>query len=232
MLSVVILAYRNGPVLDAWVSDLHSRLGTLTESWEILLVVNQWPGEQDPARDVAHSLEKKFPKVRTVTLPKAGGYGWDVKTGLEAARGEILAYVDGDGQIPAESVPAAFRKLTSEGLDLVKAHRIHREDGTFRSALSKIFNFGFRIFFGVQDPDINAKPKIFRRKFYESIVLRSDDWFIDAEIMIWAKQLKLKIGELPIAFHALMGRRSLVGFKTIFEFCKNFWIYLFQKPPR
>jgi glycosyltransferase involved in cell wall biosynthesis len=232
LFSIVVTAYRNGPVLESWVSQLHQSLSTLEDPWEILLVANQWESEADPARDIAFSLEKKLPHVRTIALTKAGGYGWDVKTGLAAAQGQILGYIDGDGQISPESPLAAFRKITSENLDLVKARRVRREDGMYRRVLSKIFNLSFRFLFGIEDPDVNAKPKIFRKEIYEAMALRSDDWFLDAEIMIQAKQLNLKTGDFPISFHALSGRHSLVGFKTILEFCKNFWFYHFQKYKR
>lgn len=227
-LSVVVLAYRNGPVLKSWVTGLHQSLSALKDAWEIILVTNVRAGETDEAQAVARDLERTLSHVRAVARIKAGGYGWDVKSGLAVAGGKIVAYIDGDGQVPSDSILTAYRKLISEGLDLVKARRIRRADGRLRELLSVLFNFAFRIFFGIIDGDVNAKPKLLRREALRAMELRSDDWFIDAEIMIRAKQQQLKIGEVPISFHALRGRRSLVGMKTVWEFMKNFWIYRFK----
>jgi glycosyltransferase involved in cell wall biosynthesis len=224
-LSVVVLAYKNGPILKSWVGGLHQDLSSLNATWEIILVCNVYEREIDEAQEVARGLVRDLPHVKIVARTKGGGYGWDVKSGLDTAQGEVLAYIDGDGQIPSDSVSTAYRQMTTEGWDLVKARRTRREDGIIRGLLSKIFNLSFRVIFRVSDTDINAKPKLFRRKAYQAMHLQSDDWFIDAEIMMKAKQMKLKIGEIPIEFHSLEGRNSLVGFKTILEFCKNFWRY-------
>lgn len=231
-LSVVVLTYKNGKVLGPWVQQLHQSLSSLEQPWEIVLVANVWEGETDEAKGVAQSLEKSLPHVRVVSLPKKGGYGWDVKSGLETSRGEVLGYIDGDGQIPPDTILPAFKKMAGEKLDLVKAYRVQREDGLFRRAISWCFNLGFRILFAAGFKDINAKPKLFTRDAFQKLDLQSDDWFIDAEIMMKAGELNLATGEFPIAFHSLTGRASLVGWQTVWEFCKNFAAYRIKKKKR
>jgi glycosyltransferase involved in cell wall biosynthesis len=228
-LSVVVLAYKNGPILESWIGQLHRSLSTLTASWEIILVTNVYPGEIDEAQNVAKKLEKNLPHVRRVALTKAGGYGWDVKSGLAVAHGKTLAYVDGDGQISPETVVTGYGKMVAEGWDLVKASRIRRADGIYRRVISQLFNRFFRLFFQISFGDLNAKPKIFSREGFAALKPSADDWFIDAEIMIKAEKLQLKIGEFPIQFYALSGRNSLVGLKTIYEFMKNFRKYFFKR---
>ena len=51
--------------------------------------------------------------------------------------------------------------------------------------------------------------------------LASDDWFLDAEIIIKARRLKLKIGEVPTKFYKCEYRKSYVNWRAIFEFIKN-----------
>jgi len=56
--------------------------------------------------------------------------------------------------------------------------------------------------------------------------LKADDWFIDAEIMLQARNLKLKIGSFPISFYK-SERESFVKPIAIIEFIKNlvhYWI--------
>lgn len=228
-LSVVVLTYRSGKVLNPWVRQLHQSLSVLNIRWEIILVANVWEGELDPTQEIARSLEKSLPHIRMISFFKKGGLGWDVKTGLEASRGEVMAYIDGDGQIPADAILIAYQKMIREDLHLVHAYRRRRGDGVLRWGLSRLYNLAFRLCFGSSHKDINAKPKIFDRKTYQIMDLQSDDWFIDAEIMKKAHELKIPMGEFPISFYPHTVRTSLVGWSTVWEFCKNFWAYRFKK---
>jgi hypothetical protein len=76
--------------------------------------------------------------------------------------------------------------------------------------------------------DINSKPKIIRRDKYELLHLQSDDWFADAEIVIRARELGLKIGETPVHFSLNDNRGSFVKPKAILEFSSNLLRYRFS----
>jgi len=73
----------------------------------------------------------------------------------------------------------------------------------------------------METKDINSKPKIFTREAYSQMKLQSTDWFIDAEIMIQARALKLKIEKIPVIFSANESRKSFVRFEAIAEFIYN-----------
>ena len=51
--------------------------------------------------------------------------------------------------------------------------------------------------------------------------LRSDDWFFDAEIVLRAAQLRLKMGEIPTEFYKCGYRRSFINIMAVFEFIRN-----------
>ena len=82
--------------------------------------------------------------------------------------------------------------------------------------------------FGFKVRDINSKPKIMRRDKYELLHLQSDDWFADAEIVIRARELGLKIGETPVHFKINDNRGSFVKPKAIIEFTSNLLKYRFS----
>ena len=54
--------------------------------------------------------------------------------------------------------------------------------------------------------------------------LTSDDWFIDAEMVIQSRRLKLRTGEIPTTFYKCGYRKSYVNFYAIFEFIRNLCI--------
>ena len=91
-----------------------------------------------------------------------------------------------------------------------------------------MYNTIFSLLFGFKVRDINSKPKIIRRDKYELLHLQSDDWFADAEIVIRARELGLKIGETPVHFKINDNRGSFVKPKAILEFTANLLKYRFS----
>ncbi|HEU4931497.1 MAG TPA: hypothetical protein VFT48_05425, partial [Pyrinomonadaceae bacterium] len=102
----------------------------------------------------------------------------------------------------------------------------------YRRFISAVYNGIFRLLFGFKVRDINSKPKIIRRDKYELLHLESDDWFADAEIMIRARELGLKIGETPVHFKSNDTRGSFVKPKAILEFSSNLLKYRFSPRQR
>ncbi len=152
--------------------------------------------------------------------------GWDMKAGLQAATGQSLAVIDGDGQMPSEDVVRVYQLMKDNELDFAKTYRTKRNDGSYRKLISIVYNILFKIMFpGIKASDMNSKPKIMTRAFYEKINLESNGWFIDAEIMILARRLSLKIGEIETVFHSLDSRPSFVKPLSILEFLFNLFIY-------
>jgi glycosyltransferase involved in cell wall biosynthesis len=221
-LSVVVLCYRSADTIASFVNLLVASLNQHEPDWEVVLVGNFIEGSGDRTPDVVKNLAKTNPRIRSVTLAKEGMMGWDMISGLKTATGKVISVIDGDGQMPHEDVIRTYNKLKDEGLDLVKTYRTERDDGSYRRFISSIYNIIFKILFpGLKNRDINSKPKIFTREIYEQMDLHSDGWFIDAEIMIQARRLKLKIGEIPTGFRNMYSRPSFVKPQAIFEFMGN-----------
>jgi glycosyltransferase involved in cell wall biosynthesis len=194
--------------------------------YELVLVGNYVPSSGDTTPTVIEDLARSDARIRTVIEQKypqeKKGMGYDMHAGLRAATGNIIAVIDGDGQMPPEDVVRVFNELRSKNLDLCKTKRIARHDGWWRVTISMIFNTIMRgLFPGVHAPDINGKPKIMRREAFQKMNLRSQDWFIDAEIMLEARTHKLRVGDVPTIFYANKERPSFISFRAIFEFIAN-----------
>lgn len=69
--------------------------------------------------------------------------------------------------------------------------------------------------------DVNSKPKIFTRAAFEMMELKSDDWFIDAEIMIQARSFGLRVDGIATVFKKIDVRESFVKLDTICELIRN-----------
>lgn len=194
-----------------------------------MLVGNYIEGSDDETPQVVTKLAEGSENIRTVIRPKQGMMGWDMRMGLDAARGTFIGVIDGDGQFPPESIIACLLKCELEDLDLAKTYRVIRDDGLYRRFISAVYNGIFGLLFGFKVRDVNSKPKIIRREKYELLHLASDDWFADAEIMIRARELGLKIGETPVHFKSNDARGSFVKPKAILEFSSNLLRYRFSQ---
>ena len=227
--SLVVLCYRSGKSVVPFIESLCETLSYCNLTWELVLVGNYIEGTSDETPAVVQALAQTRPNIKAVVRPKVGMMGWDMRLGLNAARGEYIGVIDGDAQFPPESVVACLLKAKTQNLDLTKTYRVRRDDGFLRRLISLGYNLLFKLLFGLQIRDVNSKPKVIRRSKYELLHLESDDWFADAEIMIRAQQAGLTIGELPV--HCLVNdtRGSFVKPAAILEFMLNLFRYRFGR---
>jgi glycosyltransferase involved in cell wall biosynthesis len=223
-LSVVILCYRAEEFAPTFVSRMKKTLEAHGLVYELVLVANYHADRQPPDRtpEIVRELARHDSTITVVARPKEGMMGWDMRSGLEAACGEAVAVIDGDGQMPPEDVVAVYECLQQGNFDMAKTFRVERFDGLWRRLISHIYNACLKLLFPrVRVRDANGKPKIFSRRALERLHLSSDDWFIDAEMIIQASELGLRIGEVPTVFHKNPTRPSFIRPGAIFEFVLN-----------
>ena len=221
-LSAIVLCYRAGHAAPQVLGPLAQVLSQSGVPHELVLVANYDAGSNDPTPTVVHKWAQGRANVRVVSRAKEGAMGWDMRSGLETAKGSTLVVIDGDGQNPVEDVLRMYEEMERTGVDVCKGRRVVRDDGPYRRLLSAVYNLLFRVLFRTGDlADNNAKPKGQTRATYERMELSSDDWFIDAEIIIQARRLGLTISELPVVFRQNRERASFVKPGAILEFLSN-----------
>lgn len=223
-LSVVILCYHSGESIFDFVRETKRIFKENDiENFELILVGNFFPGSDDNTPEIVKEIADNDKQISYVAKPKLGMMGWDMKSGLDQANGRYIAVIDGDGQMPIIDIVSVWKTMKEKNADVAKTYRMKRGDGLWRKLISFFYNLFFSILFpGLYVNDINSKPKIMTRDFYEKLNLKSDDWFIDAEIMIQARRFNAVITEIPTEFLGLSGeRKSFVKLPAIFEFVKN-----------
>ena len=222
--SIVVLCYGSGDLVYGFVNEaIKCLLANKIHDYQLVLVGNYFKNSNDLTPEILKTLAKNNPRITAVSKQKRGMMGWDMRTGLVAATGKYISIIDGDGQMPVEDLVRVYKRIRCENYDLVKTFRVIRKDGIWRNLTSDIFNIFFRLLFpSVKSRDINSKPKIFTRASYEKLDLHSDDWFIDAEIMIQAGRLGFKIGDMATNFNApTRGTGRFINMFTFLEFIEN-----------
>ncbi|MFH1407336.1 MAG: glycosyltransferase [Candidatus Omnitrophota bacterium] len=221
-ISVVILCYKAGERIYGFVDKTVELLNNSVSSWEIVLVGNYFENTNDTTPKVVNDIASKMENIKAVAQPKRGMMGWDARSGLAAATGNYICFIDGDEQMPMDDIIRVYKKIKQDNLDFVTTYRLLRYDGLRRKIISGVYNFLFKILFpGIGVRDVNSKPKIFTKGAYAKMHLTSEDWFLDAEMVLQARRLKLKMGEIPTKFYRCNYRNSFVKSETVFEFIRN-----------
>jgi len=237
-ISIVVLCYKTGKKIKSFVANIIQELESNNIlNYELVLVGNYNTGTDDETPRIVAEIASNNKKIIYTAQEKTGMMGWDMRSGLDRARGNYITFIDGDGQMPVSDIIRVYKKIKTENLDLVTTYRTTRGDGLWRKSISFCYNIIFSILFpGINSRDINSKPKIFSRDVYNKLDLFSNDWFIDAEIMIQVRRLRLNVAEIPTTFREIIDRKSFVRVPVIFEFIKNLiifrireWKYKFKK---
>ncbi|SFO91837.1 glycosyltransferase family 2 protein [Tranquillimonas alkanivorans] len=106
-----------------------------------IVVVDDASDDLTPATVL--ELMKTMPNLRMLRHQAAGGQSAAIHSGVLAARGAIVATLDGDGQNPPEELPRLYAPLLSEpslALGLVAGQRVGRQDTWSKRAASRFAN--------------------------------------------------------------------------------------------
>ena len=112
-LSIVIPVYRVEQYLS---SCLDSVLLAGREDYEVLVVDD---GSPDRSGQIAEDYAARFPALLRVIHQENGGLGAARNTGLEAAEGEYLLFLDSDDSLSPGAVPEMLEALDDDSCDVL-----------------------------------------------------------------------------------------------------------------
>ena len=184
----------------------------------VILVDN---GSGDRTRELVLALAEGEPRIKPCLLDRNAGYGGGILAGMRLATTPILGWMWGDRQVLAVDALRVYRRLLQDEADLCKARRVRRDDGWRRLLVTRFYNVASLWLFHVQSADANGCPKLFTRQAWERLAPRSEDWFLDPEVMIGAARHHLKIAEVDVVSERRKAGRSKVHAGTVVEFIIN-----------
>jgi len=165
MLSVVIPAHNEKENLRPTVTALATALDAAGISYEIL-VVNDHSSDESEAELFA--LEREVPALRHVTNQDSGGFGFAVRAGLEAFRGDRVASVMADSSDDPDDL-VTFHDKMNEGYDCVFGTRFGRGGKVVgypphKLVLNRLTNLFIRLLFRLRTNDTTNAFKCYRRE--------------------------------------------------------------------
>ena len=152
--------------------------------YEIIIVDD---ASTDNTPQIAAHLATADQRIKVVRHEENRKLGGAMKSGFEAATGDIVLYTDADLPFDMHDVHKALRLLRYYDADVVSAYRFDRTgEGYVRTVYSFFYNMMVRVLFGVRMRDINFAFKLCRSRIFNHVTLKSEGSFIDAELVVKA----------------------------------------------
>ncbi len=207
-LSVVIPLYKEEDNVERLVDELHAALENYNGEFEFVLVDD---GSSDRTREML--LEERANRgdhIMVISHRRNLGQTQAMQTGLQAARGDVIAFMDGDLQNDPADIPSMVDKLETDQLDLLCGWRKNRQDTLDRTLPSRIANWLIGKVSGVALHDYGCSLKVGRRDILEGLDLRGE---MHRFIPLWVANLThpSRIAEIPVNHRARIAGTSKYG---------------------
>ncbi len=214
-LSLVVPVYNEQDNVQPLLERVHEALADYPALWEILLIDD---GSMDrTAAELEAGRAKYGSHVRPVLLARNFGQTAAMQAGIDLARGEVIATLDGDMQNDPIDIPRMVHRLIDEDLDLVAGWRKNRQDNLWlRKVPSRIANRLIRKITGVTLHDYGCSLKVFRSHVIKGVRLYGEmHRFIPAWLA--TQTAPNRISEEVVSHHARTRGVSKYGLSRTFR---------------
>jgi glycosyltransferase involved in cell wall biosynthesis len=180
-------------------------IGRMPEAVDEIVVVDN--NCVDRTADVARALGAK------VVAEPVPGYGAAYKRGLNAATGDVIVTLDGDGTYPPEQIPRLVDTLVERGWDFLSASRFPLSDPKAMHLTNRLGNWVLTVAAGVlffkPIRDSQSGMWVFRRELLDRLRLTSNGMAFSEEIKLEALLRGARFGEDHIPYGERIGEVKL-----------------------
>ena len=216
-ITILMPAYNEEHHIQDGIKGIVNLVSKLEFDYEVIIIDD---GSTDNTRNVAKNIINN-PHVRVIGYNQNKGKGNAIKYGLNHSTGDYVVFWDSDWEIE----PLEFKDYIAslEHADIVIGSKRHPESLIETPFMRKFLSYGFnlliRIIFGISITDTQTGFKAFRREKLELIMplMSVMRYAFDAELLVIAELLKLRIIELPVEIRLsarLIGSRHILRILT------------------
>jgi polyisoprenyl-phosphate glycosyltransferase len=141
MLSLVIPIFNEENLIDELVRRTISSLESFIQDYEVIFVDD---GSSDQSLNRILFWQRTNNKIKVLSLSKNFGHQAAYTAGLEHAKGDYVAMMDGDLQDPPELLSEFYRKIRDEDFDIVSGRKSARKGKNTRIMYSILFHLFFK----------------------------------------------------------------------------------------
>jgi dolichol-phosphate mannosyltransferase len=160
-LSVVVPVKNESGNIVPLIDEIVAALTPTGVGFEILYVDD---GSTDDTPQKLVETQARVPMLRRLRHAESRGQSAAVRSGVLAARGRLIATLDGDGQNDPADLPKLLAALRADpSLSMIAGQRTKRQDTAVRRWSSRIANRVRGGLLGDDTPDTGCGLKLFRR---------------------------------------------------------------------
>lgn len=216
-LSIIVPTYRGGPRIYGNLVNLDRALGAIGEPYEIIVVSD---GDIDNTRDEARRLDA--PHVRVYHYSRNMGKGFALRYGVARSHGEVVTFIDGDGDIDPAQIATYLHIMRQTNADIVVGSKRHVDSSVVYPPLRRLYSAGYqallRVLFDLQVRDTQVGLKLFRREVLAAVLPRIvvKRYAFDLELMVVAHHLGFtRVVEAPVhigrRFSSTINRQAIMS---------------------
>lgn len=219
-LSVVICVYNEELNIKPLVDKITESLSQI--DYEIIYVDD---GSTDST--VKTILNINHPRLSLVQFRKNYGQSSALAAGIQQAKGEYIALLDGDLQNDPVDIPAMLKLAEDEDWDIVAGERKHRQDGMFlRKIPSWIANSIIRKTTNVKIKDYGCTLKLFKSEIAKNLGLYGE---LHRFIPVLASFDGASITQVEVHHHSRIHGQAKYGMGRTFKVVADLLLMLFFK---
>jgi glycosyltransferase involved in cell wall biosynthesis len=232
-LSVVIPMYREQDNVAPMLARVHEGLAAYAGPWELICVDDGSP-DATGARLLAEA-SRYGRHVRVLRFARNHGQTAAMQAGIDAARGEVIATLDGDLQNDPADIPRMVDALLARDLDLLCGQRARRQDAWLSRKLpSKLANRLIARVTGVRISDYGCSLKVYRAAVIKQVRLFGE---MHRLIPVWVAMVTApsRIAETPVTHQARQFGESKYGisrtFRVVLDLLTAFFFLRYRARP-
>lgn len=214
-LSVVIPLFEERDNVDPMLAAVHAGLAEYAHPWELILIDD---GSRDGTGEQLLAAAATYGQhVRVIRFRRNFGQTAAMQAGFDAARGQLIATLDGDLQNDPVDIPRLVEELLQRDLDLLQGWRQARQDPLLLRRLpSRLANQLIGRVTGLALHDYGCALKIYRSEVIKEVRLFGE---MHRFIPVWMAGVTApeRIGESPVRHHARARGVSKYGLSRTFR---------------
>jgi glycosyltransferase involved in cell wall biosynthesis len=213
-LSIVMPVYNE----ERTIHEILARVAAIPLPKEIIVVDDC---SRDRTRDMLAALSSAD-ELRVIAKPQNEGKGAALRTGFQAATGDVVIVQDADLEYDPRDIPAVVRPIVENKADVVFGSRFLWEEPQDQSFVHRLGNWALttasNLTTGLWVTDMETCYKAFRREIIQGVDLQQNRFGFEPEVTAKIARRGCRVTEVPIRYNPRSyAEGKKIGVKDLFN---------------